>query len=185
MLRTGIPLFLIRTVVITVCSVATASAASAQTSRPAQPDLEATLTPGMTVWITEPGGREEKARIVGVSGDVVTTTGDGAIRRLRTSEISRIRVRQSDKIINGVLIGAAAAVGSGLFLCRLAEPWEICWDSGPILRIGAVGAAVGMGIDALIRGRRTSYESPPRTLRLRALPIVARRAAGPQVTLHF
>jgi hypothetical protein len=139
----------------------------------------------MTVWITDPDGREEKARIVGVSGDIVTTTGHDAIRRLRTSEISRIRVRQSDKVFNGALIGAAAAVGSGLFLCRLTEPWEICWDSGPILRIGAVGAAVGMGIDALIRGRRTIYESPRRTLRLRALPIVARGAAGFQVTLCF
>jgi hypothetical protein len=185
MARTGIPLFLIRTAVITVCSVATASAASARTPRPAQPGLEAALTPGMTVWITDAGGREEKTRIVGVSGGILTTTARGAIRRLRTSDISRIRVRQSDKVINGALIGAAAAVGSGLFLCRLTEPWEICRDSGPLLRIGAIGAGLGMGIDALIRGRRTIYEAAPQTMRLHILPMIARDAMGVQLSIGF
>ncbi len=137
----------------------------------------------MTVWITDAIGREEKARIVGVSGGIVTITGGGAIRCLRTSEISRVSVRQPDTVISGALIGAGAAVASGLFVCRLTEPWEVCRDIG--VRIGAIGAGVGIGIDALIHRRRIIYEAPPRTMRLRTLPIVARRAAGLQLTLHF
>ena len=169
---------------IVMCSALAGSTVSAQTSRPAQPDLEATVTPGMTVWITDAFGHEEKARIVGVSGGIVTITGGGAIRHLRTSEISRVRVRQPDPVISGFLIGAGAAVASGLFVCRLTEPWEVCRDIGPIARIGAIGGGVGIGIDALIRRRRIIYEAPPRTMRL-ALPIVVRRAAGLQLTLHF
>jgi hypothetical protein len=98
----------------------------------------------------------------------------------------RIRARHSDSLLNGALIGAGAAVASGLFLCTLTEPWENCRDDvGPMIRIGALGAGIGIGIDALIRGRRTIYEAPPRSARLQVSPIVARRAGGVQVRLAF
>jgi hypothetical protein len=170
---------------IVVCSAAAGSVVSAQTPPGAQPNLETTLQPGMTVWITQSGGREKKARVVGVSGDVVTTSAGGDMQRLRTTDIIRVRARRSDTVINGALIGAAGAVASGLFLCRLTEPWEICRDPGPILRIGAVGAGLGIGMDALIRGRRTIYEAPPSTLRLRVAPTMAGRSTGVQVSFSF
>jgi hypothetical protein len=161
------------------------SAVSAQTPG-ATPNLETTLAPGSTVWITDSAGREEKTRVVGVSGDIVTTTAGDDIRRLRTSEVMRVRVRRSDSLINGALIGAGAAVGSGLFLCRLTEPWENCRDDvAPMFRIGALGAGIGIGIDALIRGRRTIYENAQGSTRLHAAPIVARHAAGLQFSLSF
>ena len=140
----------------------------------------------MTVWITDVSGQEEKTRIVDVSGDTVTTTAGGDIRRLRATDIARIRVRDSDPVINGALIGAGAAVASGLFLCSLTETWENCRDDvGPMVRIGAIGAGVGIGIDALIRGRRTIYEAAPRSIRLRAAPIVSRDAGGLRISVSF
>jgi len=162
------------------------SAVSAQTPREAKPNLKTTLIPGMTVWITDSGGREMKVRIVGVSGDfVITTAGDGT-RRLRTTDVMRVRARHFDSVLNGALIGAGAAVATGLFLCRLTEPWENCRDDvGPMFRIGAVGAGIGIGIDALIRGRKTIYEGAPASTQLYAVPLVARRTAGLQVSLSF
>ena len=125
--------------------------------------LETTLIPGTTVWITDSGGREEKAQIVGVSGDIVTAAAGDEVRRLRMTDVMRVRVRQSDSVINGALIGAGVGVASGLFLCGLTEPWENCRDDvGPMFRIGALGAGIGIGIDALIRGRRTIYEAAER-----------------------
>jgi hypothetical protein len=89
-------------------------------------------------------------------------------------------------VINGALIGAGVAVASGLFLCRLTEPWENCRDDvGPMVRIGAIGAGVGIGIDALIRGRRTIYEAAHGSTRLHAAPVITRHAAGLQVSLSF
>jgi hypothetical protein len=167
-----------------VFSVSAGSATSAQT--PQKASLETALIPGMMVWITDSGGREAKTRIVGVSGDIVTTTAGNDIRRLRTTDVMRVRVRHSDSVINGALIGAGAALASGLFLCSLTEPWENCRDDvGPMFRIGAIGAGVGIGIDALIRGRRTIYEAAPGSTRLRAAPIVVRHAGGLQVSLSF
>ena len=164
----------------------TGSAVSAQTPQGDTRSLDTTLTPGMTVWITDSAGREEKTRITGVSGGIVTATAGDEIRRLRATDVMRVRVRHSDPVINGALIGAGAAVASGLFLCRLTETWENCRDDvGPMLRIGALGAGIGIGIDALLRGRRTIYEAAPGSTRLHAAPIAGRRTGGLQLSLSF
>lgn len=68
----------------------------------------------------------------------------------------------------------------------MMEPWENCRDDvGPMLRAGAFGAGVGIGIDALIRGRRTVYQAPPGATRLRVAPILARRGGGLRVSASF
>ena len=78
-----------------------ATTASAQTAATARPDLGNLLTPGMTVWITDSSGQEQRVRIVGVSGDAVTTSADGVARRLTTNDIRRVQVRESDSLLNG------------------------------------------------------------------------------------
>ena len=159
--------------------------AFAQTSQDPAPRVESALSPGTTVWITDSAGREEKRLIVSMSDGIVTTSANEDVRRFRTTDIVRVRARHSDLVINGALIGTGAAVASGLFLCTRTEPWENCRDDvGPILRIAAIGAGAGIGIDALIRGRRTIYEAP-RSTRLHAVPIAARGAAGLSVSVRF
>jgi hypothetical protein len=140
----------------------------------------------MTVWITHSDGREERTQIVSAAGGVVTVTAGQDVRRLRTTDILRVRARRPDSVINGALIGAGAAVAFGLFLCTRTEPWENCRDdAGPMFRIGAIGAGIGITVDALIRGRRTIYEAAQPTTRLHAVPVIARRAGGLQVSFSF
>jgi hypothetical protein len=161
------------------------SAASAQTPQPDNRGLGNILKPGTTVWITDFSGREERTRIDGVSADIIATTGTET-RRLRTADVLRVQVRYSDSLVNGALIGAGVAVASGLLMCRMTEPWENCRDDvGPMLKIGAIGAGVGIGIDALIRGRKTIYDAAPGSTRLRAAPIVTRHTRGLQVSFSF
>jgi hypothetical protein len=173
-----------RIAVLFVLSVLTGSAVSAQTSQTAALDLRGTLTPGKTVWITDAAGREEKTQVLTVSGDSITTSTGSDIRHVQTADVKRITARQSDSVLNGALIGAGVGLASGLFLCRLTEPWEVCNNPGPLLRIGALGAGIGIGIDALIRGRKTVYVAPD-SARLHAAPIVGRRAGGLQLSLSF
>jgi hypothetical protein len=171
---------------LVLLSVSPGAAVSAQTPGEAEPGFQSTLIPGMTVWITDAGGREEESRIVGVSDDIVTIAAGVEIRRLRTTDVMRIRVRNADPLINGALIGAGAAVASGLVVCSLTEPWENCRDDvGPMLRIGAMGAGIGIGIDALIRGRRTIYEAEQGATRVYAAPIIARHVRGVNVSFSF
>ena len=160
------------------------SDALAQQSGQSSP--ESALTAGRTVWITDSSGREERMRIIGVSSNVVTAVVGEDTRQLSTTDIVRVRVRHSDSVWNGALIGAGAAVAAGLYLCNVTEPWENCRDDfGPMFRIGALGAGIGIGVDALIRGRTTIYERERGAARLQAAPIVGRHAGGLQVSLSF
>jgi hypothetical protein len=158
----------------------------AQTASPTQRSLQGILNPGTTVWITDSNGGEEKVRIISVADDVVTTTDDGSPRRRQIADIARIRARHFDSVLNGALIGAGAAVASGLLLCTSMEPWENCRDDvGPMFLIGAIGAGIGIGVDALILGRKTIYEAPKASARVRAMPIIGRHAAGFNLSLSF
>ena len=147
--------------------------------------LESVLTPGTTVWISDADGRERRARIVGMTGGVVSAVTDGERRDIPVGQITRVRARRSDSLLNGALIGAAAGVASGLALCRLTETWENCSDdAGPMVAAGALGAGIGIGIDTLIRGRRTIYETR-QTVRLRVAPIGGRGARGVRLLVAF
>jgi hypothetical protein len=162
-----------------------ATTVSAQSAATARPDLGNLLTTGMTVWITDSSGQEQRVRIVGVSGDTVTTSANGVSRRLAADDIRRVEVRQSDSLLNGALIGAGTAVASGLFLCTRTEPWRNCRDDvAPMLRIGAIGACAGIGIDALIRGRRTIYRAE-RAASVRVAPVVGRGVRAFQLSVEF
>jgi hypothetical protein len=162
------------------------STASAQTSASDPGALSAVLSPGMTVWITDSAGREKKARITAVDGQGVTTAAGDDIGRLRLSDISRVRARRSDPLLNGALIGAGAAVASGLFLCRLTEPWRNCRDDiRPMMSIGAIGAGAGIAVDALIRRRTTIFDAAARSSRLIVMPAVGSRGGALQVAIAF
>jgi hypothetical protein len=68
-------------------------------------------------------------------------------------------MHEGDPVWNGALIGAGTAVAGSLLLCRAMEPWEVCRDDvGSMVKSAAIGAAIGIGIDALVR--RASTTSP-------------------------
>jgi hypothetical protein len=109
---------------------------------------------------------------------------DDAIARLTAAEARQSSRRESDSVLNGALIGAGTAVSIGLFLCTRSEPWENCRDDvGPMLRIGAIGAGIGIAIDALIRRKVPSDTTD--ASRVHAAPMVTRRAKGLQIAWTF
>jgi hypothetical protein len=119
--------------------------------------------------------------------DPATPIRDGLERLTANSiRIPQGEVRHNDPLWNGALIGAGVAVASGLLLCRAMEPWENCRDdAGPMLRIGALGAGIGIAIDALIRRGKTAEAPAPGSARLHAAPVIRRHARGVQVALRF
>jgi hypothetical protein len=117
--------------------------------------------------------------------NVETTSIREQIRRLQSADATQGAARQSDSLWNGALIGAGVAVASGLFLCTRTEPWENCRDDvGPMLRIGALGAGIGLAIDALIRRSSVDHTVPDST-QLRTAPIVTPHARGLQMSVTF
>ncbi len=108
----------------------------------------------------------------------------GSVASAQTPQTSGPTVRQSDSLLNGALIGAGVAVASGLAFCTLMEPWDNCRDDvGPMIKIGAIGAGIGIGIDALIR--RKVYQSASGATEVHAAPIVGPRAKGLRLSVRF
>ena len=102
----------------------------------------------------------------------------------QTSQPDVVEVRQSDSLLNGALIGAGVAVASGLGFCTLMEPWENCRDDfGPMLKVGAIGAGIGMGIDALIR--KKVYQTASDGVEVRTSALIRRRVKGLQLSVRF
>jgi hypothetical protein len=92
--------------------------------------------------------------------------------------------RQSDSLLNGALIGAGAGVASVLFICTRMEPWEVCRDDfGTMAKFGALGAGIGMGVDALFRA--TVYRTASGAAEVHAAPILGRRAKGVRLSVQF
>jgi hypothetical protein len=97
----------------------------------------------------------------------------------------QVETRRSDSLWNGAVIGAAVGVTSGLLLCRTMEPWSNCRDDvGPMLRTGALGAAIGIGIDALMRKREVVSQPAP-SREVYVAPVIGRGAGGVRLAVRF
>jgi hypothetical protein len=102
----------------------------------------------------------------------------------QTFQPGPVTVRESDSLLNGALIGASAGVASQLMICRAMEPWSVCLnDVGTMLKFGALGAGIGMGIDALIR--KKIYQSESGSTHIHAAPLIGRRAQGLRLAVSF
>lgn len=172
MLRTALSIWRKRIGLVVLISLSTSLTASAQAPQERTPGQEQAV-------------KGQKPRIVSVAGGNMTTGDAGNLRRVPTADAMQVRVRHSDSVLNGALIGAGVGVVSGLFYCRLYEPWDICRsDIGSMLRFGAIGAGAGIAVDAIIRGQKTIYPAVQPS-RLHATPVIGRRAAGLQFSFNF
>jgi hypothetical protein len=153
---------------------------------------------GSTLWlerialvlflcIASAGTLSAQTRRLGVddanADNTLSAAASDELRRLQ-ADTGRIETRRNDSVLNGALIGAAAGLGGTLLLCRAMEPWDVCNDPGPLLRGSALGAAIGIGIDALIRERETVYR-PAGSPQLHMAPVLRRGAKGVQLGVRF
>jgi hypothetical protein len=140
--------------------------ASAQT---AADDIQKAVRAGQKVAITDDQGRESNGRIGTMTASGLTVVSRGATVALPYAEIVRID-RPHDTLANGALIGLS--VGAGLGIAVLAaddharcDPAVIFGCSNPSAGgyvaaaaiLGGLGAAVGVGVDALIHRDRNIY----------------------------
>jgi hypothetical protein len=108
----------------------------------------------------------------------------GVVASAQTPRAGAVTVRKPDSLLNGALIGAGAGVATVVFVCTRMEPWEICRkDFGPMAQFGAIGAGIGMGVDALIR--KKIYQSASGATEVHAAPILGRRAKGLRMSVSF
>jgi hypothetical protein len=155
--------------------------------------LNTRLKPGDTVYVTDAQGREIKGRILSLGTDALALEGGG--RTYGPADVATIQVHRADSLRNGALIGLG--IGSGLALagCLAAELSEgdsehAGWCVLGAAVYGGVGASIGIGIDALIPGKKiVAYRAPGSAglshARLSVAPVVTPRAKGVAVSFAF
>ena len=131
----------------------------------------ATSWPGLqpdtlqTVYVLDDAGVETTGRLVAVTPDSLILWRDGAEQQLERRGI--VRVQKRDSLKNGIIAGAVVGSVMGLLTAGISD----CPSGSESGCLGtrsafAVFSAVtytglGVGIDALIRGRTTVYRREP------------------------
>src|SRR5262245_27493090 len=179
-----------------LASAGTAGAQSAGHDGSAPPaqsfeELKSRVHRGSTVFVTDSAGHEVSGKVSGLSDTSLSLLVHGKPLAFSQTDVGLIKVRQSDSLWNGFLIGAAAGVVPAVYW-RFADPNEcggsICADD---LLTGVIpAAAIGLAIDAAIRRNVIVFRIPSTlesstTMAFTVAPIVATRRKGVELTMSF
>ena len=116
-----------------------------------------------TVFLTDLQGVQHRGQLIRVASDEVVLLGASGERTFTRNEIALIETR-GDSLVNGALIGASVGVLTG-FLAAGISDCSMGQDSCGGQRIGifttsvALYTLIGVGIDALIKGRTVLYRA--------------------------
>lgn len=152
--------------------------------------LQVLVQPNDKVRVRDVSGNQAQGRIGVVSQSSLRLIVDGAeTREFSPADVLEIRQRRGDSLGNGAIIGliAGAAFGSVGALIVCAEEANCAAEAtGIVLAYGALGAGVGVGVDALIRREQTIYRAPARpAASIRISPIVTKDRKGIAVSWKF
>lgn len=155
--------------------------------------LNTRLKIGDTIIVTDAEGRDHEGKILQISPSTLSLdTREG--RQLKaSSEVQLVQDRPRDSLKNGALIGLACGLALGAAAaaecargdCELS-PAAVFAIAGGIY--GGAGAAVGIGIDALIPGKkRVVYRAPESkpTTHVMVAPVITSRTKGVAVSIGF
>lgn len=169
---------------------ASASSAEAQAVASSFTQLAVLVEPGDKVTVVDAAGREARGRISTLSADALILITEAGPWRLGEADVATISQRRGDSLTNGAIIGAVA--GATYFATVAALLHDS--DGGDIIVPTAIaggvffaglGAAAGVGIDALISRRQVIFRKTSGATRVSVSPVLGRRLRGAAVTVKF
>jgi hypothetical protein len=152
------------------------------------------VRPGDTVTVIDTSGRQVKGRIQDLSATSLRLLGsDRQPVSFAASDISTVRQRRADPLGNGARNGFWSGAAFGVFAALIAiseddSYLDYSWVAVPLAGgvYGGIGAAIGVGVDALIVRNQVIYARPasPRNV-VTVSPIAAKRQRGLRVSVRF
>ncbi len=148
------------------------------------------VKPGDKISVVDVTGREAEGRIGTLSRDTLTLFTEAGPRQFGEVEVAKIRQRRGDALQNGAIIGAVTATAYFLTAAALlgdSDGGDVIVSAaaaGGVLFAG-MGAAAGVGIDALITRRQVIYQKPAGENRVSVSPLFGRGRRGAAVTVKF
>ena len=152
--------------------------------------LDTRLKPGDKVWVTDAQGREIKGRIVALGADVLTLDAGGS-KSFSAGDVRLVMERRHDSLASGALIGlGVGGLGTGIACAASGDEGQDQWCLAAAIVYGGLGAAIGVGIDAMIPGKKlVAYRAPgapsAASARLSIAPVITPRAKGLAVAFRF
>lgn len=158
-----------RAVVLACCGLWTPAIVSAQTPPSIDAGFSALGRAGMSIEVVGPAGNTTRGRLLRADADSLTISRRGREVRFDRQQVSEV-YRRGDSLKSGLLtgLGFGAALGfiaglsndhCGALLtphpCTGREKWRNAAIAGGLL--GSMGLGIGVGIDALVTGRRLLY----------------------------
>lgn len=162
--------------------------AHAQTVARSFEELRGRVLLGETVNIIDREGQSTRGKLVHLTAQDLTVETDAGDHTLEARHVVQVRARRSDPVLNGALIGAATLVVPGAIAaafddssCRHADG---C--AGAVAIWLAMGASIGVGVDALVKGDVTVMKIPSGRFRGIALaPVLDHRRRGVLCAVRF
>jgi hypothetical protein len=146
--------------------------------------LQGRVLIGETVTVTDQAGQVAKGKLTSISPTELTLNTNTGLRTFVGNDLVKVQARRSGPLWNGALIGAA--VGATPFI--IAASQDECDGCGPWAAIyTAIGAGVGVGIDALVKGNITVMKLEPQggKATVSLAPLIARDRKGVLCSLSF
>jgi hypothetical protein len=152
--------------------------------------LAVLVKPGDKITVVDVTGKEAEGRIGKLSRDTLTVATPTGPRELGEVDVAEIRQRRDDSLKNGAIIGAVAGTVYYVTMAALLSDS----DGGDVIVGTAVaggvlfaglGAAAGVGIDALITRKQVIYRKGPRETTVSVAPLFGRGRRGAAVTVTF
>ena len=121
--------------------------------------LQVLVKPGDSIYFRDSTGATSKAKILGLSPSSLQVMTKSGIRDLFEADVSEIKQWRNDSLANGALIGLAGGAAVGIIgAVAYCSGGERCSGVAPaIMGWSALGAGIGVGIDALIPHKLTIY----------------------------
>jgi hypothetical protein len=184
-------MFTLRMYACALVLLITAATAAAQGIARSFEQLQVLVKPGDEVTVRDAQGVETRGRITSLTDSALALARDGTTSTFGEAEVATIRQTRGDSLKNGALWGAGITMGlAGAGLASVCgtdlDQTDGC---GAILLVaipvyGAMGAGIGVGLDALIRGPHVIFERP-RSARLGLAPIAGAGRRGVRLAVVF
>lgn len=142
------------------------------------------LEAGTTVTVTNDRGEKFRGQLLSLSSEAMKISVGGQESVFGVEQVAELKKQVRDPLWNGAVIGAA--VGATPLILAAGSGW--CEDaSGSCMAwgflYGAIGAAAGVGIDALIMKNSTVFKNEQIKIALK--PTIAGPRNGVSLSIRF
>ena len=166
-------------------------AADAQEIAGSFDQLRVLVKAGDRITVTDDAGREMTGRIAELSPSSLALVVGEQRRDLQATEIDTIRQRRGDSLANGAKWGFGVGASLGFMTAMAIANEEGVGDDAAIVVIatlfyGAVGAGIGVGVDAMNSAEQVIYvRRAVSAHRLTVRPVLTRQRQGAMVVIGF